>query len=236
MGYTLICTLTTHLYLTNPYLVLLQCYNASHIIIVIFCCLSIKAHFTVTHFFLYVVFLAVNLWWYHTVMTLLFTSSFLLLWLSNSGNSKARWEQCPSYNICLIGRNKKAVTSLAKLHVQCTDTWRALVFAIMPKIAVQNSSWKPNGKIHFGFSRLEYSSGSPLEVVHLCPSDQSDQNYFAIPFLTNWFITVLIKQMVVVWLLLVGPIWKMLFHFFLWYSHWSCTGWFGIMEHLARNK
>lgn len=117
MGYTLICTLTTHLYLTNPYLVLLQCYNASHIIIVIFCCLSIKAHFTVTHFFLYVVFLAVNLWWYHTVMTFLFTSSFLLLWLSNSGNSKARWEKCPSYNICLIGRNKKGC------HLTCQATY-----------------------------------------------------------------------------------------------------------------
>ena len=46
------------------------------------------------------------------------------------GNSKARWEKCPSQNICGIGRNEKkigkvSITSLAIL--QCTDTWRPQV-------------------------------------------------------------------------------------------------------------
>jgi len=50
---------------------------------------------------------------------------------------KARWEKGPSYNICLIGRNKikrwkLSITSLAML--QCTNIWRPWVLSIMPKI------------------------------------------------------------------------------------------------------
>ena len=51
---------------------------------------------------------------------------------------KTRWEKCPSYNICLIGRNerkkerKTSITSLAML--QYTNTWRPRVFSILPKI------------------------------------------------------------------------------------------------------
>ena len=46
---------------------------------------------------------------------------------------KARWEKCPSYNICLIGRNKEREEKFPQPHfamLQCTNTWRPLVFSL----------------------------------------------------------------------------------------------------------
>ena len=45
--------------------------------------------------------------------------------LPKSANSKARWEKCPSYNICLIGRNSKRKKKIGKLSIDlraCHDT------------------------------------------------------------------------------------------------------------------
>ena len=107
LGVPLTRTLTTHLYSINPWLILFQCYNASYFL----CSLVVPA---------------VNLWKCHVA-----TITFLAAIKMQDGI------KCPSYNIFLIGRNKKraenfSITSLAML--QCTNRWRPRVFSIMPKI------------------------------------------------------------------------------------------------------
>ena len=107
--YTLTRTLTTHVYSTNPR-------SISYIL----------SYFTITRVSDYSVYesrdLADNLW--NVALSRHFC--IILLQLPKSG-SKARWQNFPSYNICLIGRNKKkergklSLTSLAML--QFIDIW-----------------------------------------------------------------------------------------------------------------
>lgn len=55
----------------------------------------------------------------------------ILLQLPKSG-SKARWQNCPSYNICLIGRNKKKRERKTLPHFTChAAVHRHMVIAII---------------------------------------------------------------------------------------------------------
>ena len=78
-----------------------------------------------------------------------------------------------------------------------------------------NFSQKSNGKIHFGFFRLEYL-GSPLEVVHLFRSNWSDWNLLfhfwktgSLPYLANHLLREFGTGIKKCWVgfLLVGLVW-----------------------------
>ena len=95
----------------------------------------------------------------------------------------ARWEKCPSYNICLIGRNKNKKKRERKNfhHLTCHATvhehMKNAGVYVLPKIP--EVKWK----FHFGFYRPEYLGSPSIGLV---------RPKFAFPFLTNQFTALLL--------------------------------------------
>lgn len=87
--------------------------------------------------------------------------SVILLQPPKSG-SKARWQNCPSYNICLIGRNKKKEReeNSPSLHLPCCSSSTYGDCHYMPKIT--------SHRLFFGRTGSTEICRSMFIVVLLC--------------------------------------------------------------------